>query len=386
MSDSSANSTLLTDAASARRLVRLPVEKPQVAVDFLHRKGDGVMSMIAHFWDRLAQTPPLARADLHLLLALDAAVASPGVDINISTIVDEPITGAMLYVPKAHRADILACDLATSTAFAHYIARRGETAAINGSGTTAPAGTAADPAANGGAVPILTSSSPPAALQLAPMPPLTDLSGIKPAEKSTPANGADANGRPAIDFLTGQAEGIMAMIPLLLPLVHKRVPARQLVNYVMRLPIDKSCALDPRVRPAKSTDMAILTQWRRAYRAERGLLFDADLDEAIRTERVFVLEAPAAANGGAVATNIVAIAKFDLELDRSIEIGGVYTFPEHRQKGYGKAIVADLAARIRSQLKTPILQVDETNVAALKLYERAGWQNLGRLARVWLTG
>ena len=59
-------------ASGALQLVRLPVEKPQVAVDFLHARSEGVMDLIAHFWERLSQTPPLQRPDLHLVAALPA--------------------------------------------------------------------------------------------------------------------------------------------------------------------------------------------------------------------------------------------------------------------------------------------------------------------------
>jgi predicted GNAT family acetyltransferase len=48
--------------------------------------------------------------------------------------------------------------------------------------------------------------------------------------------------------------------------------------------------------------------------------------------------------------------------------------------------MSDLAHRIRQAGKTPTLQVDEQNLPALGLYEKAGWKALGKLARVWLTG
>jgi uncharacterized protein len=83
---------------------------------------------------------------------------------------------------------------------------------------------------------------------------------------------------------------------------------------------------------------------------------------------------------------VVSVAKFDLDLASLVEIGGVYTFPEHRQRGYGAALMRDLAQRIRQAGKVPTLQVDEENVPALRLYEKAGWKAMGKLARVWLTG
>lgn len=288
------------------------------------------MDVIAHFWERLAHTPPLSRADLHLVLAQPQTL-----DVEISTSYDSS-AGVMLYVPKAYRADVLAPDPAIAAAFANYIQHVGS--------------------AQPGAAPALDKSA------------------------AKPLPGADlppaGNGRCAIDFLTGEAGGVAAMVPLLLPLVHRKAVARQMVNVVMQLPPEIPAAADPAVRPARETDLAVLNRWRRMYKDERGILFDADMDAWVETGRIFVYEA---------AGQVVTLAKFDLELSAAIEIGGVFTFPEYRQHGYGQRIVADLAARIRAAGKTPFLQVDETNAVARELYVKAGWKSLGRLARVWLS-
>jgi len=213
----------------------------------------------------------------------------------------------------------------------------------------------------------------------------TPMPAEPPAEKS-PA-------KVPIDFLTGEAEGISWMVPLLLPLVHKRSPARQLVNVVMQLPDSVPLATETHVRLARESDIPVLNRWRRQYKDERGILFDADMDAWVQNQRVFVYELPgelasASPNGGGVATatgTIVAVAKIDLDLASLVEIGGVYTFPEFRNHGYGAGIVRDVAARIRQAGKTPTLQVDEENAPAVGLYEKAGWRSLGKLARVWLT-
>ncbi len=338
------------------QLIRLPVDKPQAAVSFLHARSQGVMDLIAHFWERLAQTPPLQRSDLHLI------VASPNdhndSNINISQIDGEKLSGAMLYVPKAHRADVLALDAPTAGAFASYITHRGNN-------------TKSDNAINNGEnatsvpVPVMDLSS-----LVRGIAPASELPGEIPV--STP-NGE----RVPIDFLTGQADGIGWMVPLLLPIVNRKSPARQLVNVVMQLPPAVECESDPNVRLAKESDVPTLNRWRRQYKEERGILFDADLDAWIQASRIFVYEHD---------KQVVAVAKFDLELQRLIEIGGVYTFPEFREQGFGGKIVRDLACRIRQTQKMPTLQVDTQNEPALKLYEGAGWQTMGRLARVWLTG
>ncbi|HEY4329461.1 MAG TPA: hypothetical protein VGN88_06975, partial [Phycisphaerae bacterium] len=330
------------------QIVRIPVDKPQPAVAFLQARSRGVMDLIAHFWERLAHTPPLQRQDLHLVVAIPAM--SINKNINMSILEDAQFSGAMLYVPKAHRADVMALDQAAAAAFAAYITQEGpkvmrsegapsvpgildaaveETAAI---ATNVPPTTAAAPSSPAGGVTTL---------------PLTDLSSpmrnggadamTLPSEPPPPAMRHSSNGKVPIDFLTGDAQGIAWMTPLLLPIVHKRTPARQLVNVVMQLPVEIKTEPDPHVRFAQDVDVPMLNRWRRQYKEERGILFDADMDAWVENKRVFVYELPESAakeeDGTAIATtstHIVAVAKIDLELQHLMEIGGVYTFPEHR--------------------------------------------------------
>jgi GNAT superfamily N-acetyltransferase len=358
------------------------------------------MDLIAHFWERLTQTPPLQRQDLHLVVA--TPVLSEHVNINISQLDTAAFSGAMLYVPKAHRADVLALDPPAAAAFASYISHQGVKALrAEALPSTPPAAESKVPgsvASNGAAV-LLGSDAPGgSAAHLS----LTDLStparnGSAADPTSMPAEPPSEKGagKVPIDFLTGEAECISWMVPLLLPLVHKRAPAKQLVNVVMQLPDSVAIGSDPHVRLARDADIPVLNRWRRQYKDERGILFDADMDAWVQNQRVFVYEVPgeavsAATTGGGVATvpgtgTIVALAKIDLDLSSLVEIGGVYTFPEHRNHGYGATIVRDIARRIRQAGKTPTLQVDEQNIPALRLYEKAGWRNLGKLARVWLT-
>ena len=52
-------------------------------------------------------------------------VSSNDVNININQLDCGTFTGAMLYVPKAHRADVLALDQPAAAAFAAYITQEG---------------------------------------------------------------------------------------------------------------------------------------------------------------------------------------------------------------------------------------------------------------------
>ncbi len=354
--------------ASALRLVRLPAEKPGIAAGFLHARGQGVMDLIAHFWERLSSTPPLQRPDLHLVIAGGDITDT---DIKMSRVTDERLTGAMLYVPKAHRADVLALDRVTALAFASYILHRGM-----------EAGGDVGKRAGGGESPLFAGEmgvdTPVQGVwEHIPLLDLTVGGGGAVADVLGRGASPPPQARVAIDFLTGSAEGIDWMAPELLPAVHRKAPARRVVNVVMQLPEAVPTALAPGVRVARDEDLPILNRWRRAYKEERGIVFDADMDAWVATGRVFVYEH---------AGEVVAVAKLDLDLRSLVEIGGVYTFPAHRQRGYGSGMVRDLACRIRKMGKAPTLQVDEANEPALHLYQSAGWVSRGRLARVWLTG
>lgn len=298
--------------------VRLTLDRSKQAADYLRSAGGGVMDTLAHFWERLALTPPLSRDDLHLILA--GAVHGESTEINFTN-----ACGAMLYVPKAHRADVLASSAASAEAMCDYLEKWWAGSQVSKQG---PA----------------------------------------PVENI-------AAGLP-INYVTGVAEGIAAMTPRLLSMVNRKAPARKTVNVMMMLPGDRPAALCGRVRLARDGDEPVLNRWRKLYNQERGILFDADVDAWIESRNVYVHET----NG-----SIVALAKFDLILPTTVEIGGVFTFPEYRKQGFGAELVNDLACRIRQMNKTPLLQVDVENDPALALYQKMNWLELGRLARVWLT-
>lgn len=297
---------------------RIGLDQARRAADYLRAAGGGVMDTIAHFWDRLAQTPPLARDDLHLVLAGPVDSESSGGN-TVSN------CGAMLYVPKAHRADVLTVSTHAADAMCGYLE--------NWWANSQEQKKVARP--TGGGIP--------------PLP---------------------------INYVTGLADGIEAMTPRLLTMVNRKVPARKTVNVMMTLPADQPAVLCSRVRLARDGDEPVLNRWRKLYNQERGILFDADVDAWIESRNVYVHEAN---------NVIVALAKFDLMLPTTVELGGVFTFPEYRKQGFGAELVQDLACRIRQMGKTPLLQVDTANEAALALYRKMNWIELGHLARVWLN-
>ena len=305
-------------------IARVGVDKAPQAADLLRTAGAGVMDMIAHFWDRLPQTPPIQRDDLHLVGAWPARTDGQNPDLDF-----RHAMGAMLYVPKAHRADVFAPAPTVSEAFTSYLT---------------------------GWERLIRFEPPP------------------PTEPGTPANANQKMNMP-ITYITGEAGGIEIMLPQLLALVNRKAPAKKLVNVMMQLPESQPAEPSKLVRVAKNGDEQILNLWRKMYAQERGILFDADVDQWIKSGSVFVFE-----DDGQVR----AAAKFDLVLQNIVEIGGVFTFPEFRKQGIARELVGDLACRIRQMNKKPALQVDVSNDPAIGLYQSAGWTESGRLARVWL--
>ena len=318
------------------RCTRIGVDKASLAADFLRHKSGGVMDMIAHFWDRLGQTPPLARGDLHLVIVWQP----PDGDREDSPLIPDgaqilSASGAMLFVPKAKRADVFASDHVTSDLLAGYIGQWQPEAVRS-------------PSAEATLMPADTS------------------------DKSVQVNGESA----PLHFITGEANGVHFMLPSLLVAAHRKAPAKIVTNVMMQLGEATTPTISARVRKARDGDEPVLNRWRKMYKEERGILFDADVDAWIESGKVYVCEH---------ANQIVAVAKFDLELATMVEIGGVYTFPEFRRQGFGRELVSDLACRIRTDKKTPVLQVDVDNESALRIYQSAGWSVMGRLVRVWIT-
>jgi len=280
--------------------------------------GGGLLTL-AHFWDHLPQASKFTQPDLHLVAVLrENQSFSP-----IGTW--ETCRGVMLYVPHAHRAEVFAVDTIAAERLAMYL---------------------------GGWERLLRGSSGDDG-------PITD--DVAPSP---------------LQFLTGDAATVAAMLPQMLKLVRRKSAVKTITNHVMALGPDVVVGEETHVRPARAEDEAALNRWRRLYSQERGILFDANVLDGVRAGKVFVYDA-----GGAVAS----VAKWDIELPGHVEIGGVYTFPEHRSKGYARVLTEDLSFRIRKHCKTPILQVDESNIPAYQMYLRLGWGELGKLTRVWLS-
>jgi len=72
--------------------------------------------------------------------------------------------------------------------------------------------------------------------------------------------------------------------------------------------------------------------------------------------------------------NVVSQAMIQLQSPLAGEIGGVYTIPACRGRGYGKFLVSKLCENLIKNNKIPLLIVDSENSSAINLYRSIGFK------------
>lgn len=163
--------------------------------------------------------------------------------------------------------------------------------------------------------------------------------------------------------------------PSLLPLLRNYVPTRVEEQTLCRLRAEdfRDDAPPWPVRRATWRDLEVLAQF--YARAEEMTRSRPGVERPLRDGRVFVVE-----EGG----EIVSAALTNAEIPGMAMIGGVYTPPRHRGRGYARACVAALCRELLAEGKTPVLYYG--NPAAGHVYRRLGFIPIGtwrsvRLAR-----
>jgi GNAT superfamily N-acetyltransferase len=79
---------------------------------------------------------------------------------------------------------------------------------------------------------------------------------------------------------------------------------------------------------------------------------------------------------------LVSITGERMQMNAFTEVSAVITHPEHTGKGYAKQLVAHTANAIFEQNKTPFLHVAKTNISAVKLYEKLGFETRREIS-IW---
>ena len=80
---------------------------------------------------------------------------------------------------------------------------------------------------------------------------------------------------------------------------------------------------------------------------------------------------------------LVSMTTMNASIPAIVQIGGVYTPPEHRGRGYGRAVVAGQLQEARAQgVERAILFTDQENRPARKTYEALGFRPIGHYGLV----
>jgi predicted GNAT family acetyltransferase len=133
-----------------------------------------------------------------------------------------------------------------------------------------------------------------------------------------------------------------------------------------------------RGRLIEEKDIDQLAHWMTAYMAEAlgeqpGPELErkskSDVERAFEEKRTWVLEEDG---------QLVAMSSFNTSIREAVQVGGVWTPPELRRNGYGRAVVAtSLLDAAREGVSKSILFTAHDNIAAQRAYLAIGFQQTG---------
>jgi len=139
-------------------------------------------------------------------------------------------------------------------------------------------------------------------------------------------------------------------------------------------------------RRITAADLDLVTRWRVGFSVEG--LGEADtpqlrqrcrqsIERSCNEGRTWVLEA-----GG----QPVACTSFNTAIKEAVQVGGVWTPPKYRRRGYGRAVVAaSLLDACREGAEISILFTAQNNIAAQKAYESLGYRHIGNYRLLLLS-
>jgi predicted GNAT family acetyltransferase len=139
--------------------------------------------------------------------------------------------------------------------------------------------------------------------------------------------------------------------------------------------LDSGAVRGRRIEPQ---DVELLSRWGVAYALEAMGDEDsprlrertrASTEHYLKEQRTWVLE-----HRG----EPVACSSFNAAIKEAVQIGGVWTPPELRSRGYGRAVVAASLLDARAEgVATAILFTPEDNIPAQRAYEALGFRHIG---------
>lgn len=131
-------------------------------------------------------------------------------------------------------------------------------------------------------------------------------------------------------------------------------------------------------RRIEPRDLELVTQWRTAFSLEALGEKDspqlrercrASIERSLREGHTWVLKDQG---------QPVACSSFNAATREAVQVGGVWTPPEFRRRGYGRAVVAASLLDARAEnVERAILFTGKTNIAAQKAYVALGFRHIG---------
>ncbi len=118
-------------------------------------------------------------------------------------------------------------------------------------------------------------------------------------------------------------------------------------------------------RLAELSDIARLNEYQHLYNKERSVNETPDWASLIQQQKIIVLEAN---------QQIVSIVRLGIETDRLVSIGGTYTFPAYRRKGFAERVLKFAVNQIVATGRIAHLIVDVDNTPAVTLYRQMGFE------------
>jgi RimJ/RimL family protein N-acetyltransferase len=138
-----------------------------------------------------------------------------------------------------------------------------------------------------------------------------------------------------------------------------------------------------RARRAGAADRALLAAWREPFLVETfgrvppGTDLTAWPDQVLRGGGAWLWEDGAG--------EVVAQAVARTSMAGAVRIGGVFTPPEHRGRGYGSAVTAALTADVLDRGDVPCLFTDLANPTSNKIYKQIGYRPVEDARAVWFV-
>lgn len=187
---------------------------------------------------------------------------------------------------------------------------------------------------------------------------------------------------PVVDNESGLAgiRGTLEIVRALQNVVRAYAPSGMEISHYLRLLHPPRCA-PARLSRARRAHLADLDRLAALY-AQAGEMYRsrANVEAKLRSERVFVVEEPASLLRPA---RIVSCALTNIEGRDAGIIGGVFTLPEARGKGYAGACTAALALDLQRDGKMPCLFYE--NPIAGVVYRHLGFEEIGQWGLLYLT-